>query len=146
IPSCSPSSPTKRISAAVISPLIRCALSWAMPILQVKQKRTVHPATRQSLARRNLLAESSEQGANGHRPEVLAGAGSYSHLCRLHLFGGDDQLIRQFLQAMFSNLIGYFLVAQIGVDAEPGVSQARLNLLRVERLAVGDRQHCRLYR
>ena len=67
-----------------------------------------------STTRRDLLAEAREQGVQGHRPEILAAAGSHGHLCSLHFLVADNQLVRKLLQAMFPNFIGNFLVTQIG--------------------------------
>src|SRR6266498_1824144 len=97
-------------------------------------------------SRRDLLAESRQQGLDGHRPQVLAAAGTHGYQSSLHLLVTDDQLVRQLLQAMFSNFIGYFLVAQIGLDAQAGSLQTLLEPTGVRRLAVGDRQHDRLDR
>jgi len=69
---------------------------------------------------RNLLAEARQQGIKGHASEILAAAGTHGHAVGLQLFVADDQLIRQLLQAMFANFIGYFLVAQIRCGAETG--------------------------
>src|SRR6185295_16711275 len=120
MPSCSPSSPTSRISAALISPLIRCALSWAIAYSPSEKKRDRAPHAATLVTRRDLLAKAREQGVHGHRPQILAAAGTHGHLQSLHLLVADDQLVRQLLQAMFSNLIGNFLITQIRFDAQAG--------------------------
>jgi len=43
-----------------------------------------------------------------HLPEVFTDAGTHGHLFGCLLLFADDQLVRQLLQAMFPNFIGYF--------------------------------------
>ena len=87
---------------------------------------------------RNLLAEARQQGIKGHASEILAAAGTHGHAVGLQLFVADDQLIRQLLQAMFANFIGYFLVAQIRCGAETGGPQRPGHALGVGSLTVGN--------
>src|SRR5262249_26471918 len=88
-------------------------------------------------ARCRLGLETRDKGFQGHRPQILASAGTHGHLLRLHFLVAQDQLVRQLLQAMFSNFISYFLVAQIACDAKTGRSELCRNLLGIGRLAIG---------
>src|SRR5664279_945405 len=108
IPSCSPSSPTKRISGAVMSALIRCCLSRAIVYSPMMTKNGHAPGARQILmdancswqisnlaTRRDLLSEARQQGIERHGPQVLAAAGTHGHRSGLQFLVADDQLIRK---------------------------------------------------
>src|SRR6202158_2124920 len=113
MPSCSPSTPTKRISGALISPLIRCALSWAIGILHKDKSSAVPPTAHLTSAilraRRRLGFKAIDEGIQRPRPEIPASPAPHGHLLRLQLLVAQDPLIRQLLQAMFANFIGNFL-------------------------------------
>ena len=106
--------------------------------------RRARVATRTSTTRHHLVAEAGKQGIHGHRPQILTAAGTHGHLHSLHLLVADDQLVRQLLQAMFSNFIGYFLVTQIRSDAQAGRPEPRLDLPGIVRLPVRNVEDDRL--
>ena len=110
-----------------MSALIRCCLSRAIVDSPMTTKNGHAPGSasgpiytniiwkiRALATRRDLVSEALEQGIQGKRPEILAAAGTHGHRFGLHFLIADDQLVRQLLQAMFSNFIGYFLITQIG--------------------------------
>src|SRR6266851_3280149 len=93
-----------------------------------------------------LASEAGEEFGQIHLPEVFTAAGPHGHLfSRLFLFA-DNQLVRQLLQAMFPNFIGYFFIPQVGLAAPSGVLQMRCNARRVSSLALGDIKHRNLHR
>src|SRR5437762_9734592 len=116
MPTCSPAAPIKRTSGALISMLIRCVLSVAMLYPPENQKLSRTPRLR-------LAAEAGDEVRQGHLPEVFTAAGTHGHLFGCLLLFADDQLVRQLLQAMFPNFIGYFLVPQVGFAAVAGLLQ-----------------------
>src|SRR3954469_3008428 len=107
MPTCSPLGPIKRTSGALISPLMRGSFSCAI------QK----PRYIKKLCRTPELSRLIEQALNEvlyrHLAEVFAFAGSHGNCLRRHLFVTQDDLIRQLLQTMFPNFIGYFLISQV---------------------------------
>src|SRR5258707_10702645 len=74
-----------------------------------------------------LASEAGDEFGQIHLPEVFTAAGPHGHLfSRLFLFA-DNQLVRQLLQAMFPNFIGYFFIPQVGLAAPPRLLQIRCN-------------------
>src|SRR6266852_2860910 len=93
-----------------------------------------------------LASETGDEFGQIHLPEVFTAAGPHGHLfSRLFLFA-DNQLVRQLLQAMFPNFIGYFFIPQVGLAAPPRLLQIRCNACRVSGLALGDIKHRNLHR
>src|SRR5216683_4098379 len=93
-----------------------------------------------------LASETGDEFGQIHLPEVFTAAGPHGHLfSRLFLFA-DNQLVRQLLQAMFPNFIGYFFIPQVGLAAPPRLLQTRCNACRVSGLALGDIKHRNLHR
>src|SRR5262245_27164296 len=134
IPSCSPFSPTRRTSGAVISPFSRCALfSCAMWYLREPEKLG-------RASRGRLQPEAFDEERQIHLPEILTAAGAHGHLACRPLLVAHDQLIRELLQAMFSDFIGYFFVPQVRFDAEAGRPEVVGNLGRVVGLVLGNIQ------
>src|SRR5262245_1018010 len=133
IPSCSPFSPTRRTSGAVISPFSRCALaSCAMWYLLA----CVEKLGRASRGR--LLPEAFDEDRQIHLPEILTAAGAHGHLACGPLLVADDQLIGELLQAMFPDFIGNFFVPQVRFDAEAGCLERVGDLGGVVGLVLGD--------
>src|SRR5258706_8593000 len=126
MPSWSPFSATRRTSGAVISRLMRCDLSSAMSekLLCSSKKLAV-------LLRVRLGLEAGGEGIEAHCPEIFAAARAHGHRVRLHLLVSDHQLVGQFLQAMFANLIGNFLVSQIAKRSKSLFHKLFFHALRV---------------
>src|SRR5438046_4780775 len=139
MPTCSPAAPIKRTSGALISMLIRCVLSVAMLYPPENQKLSRTPRLR-------LAAEAGDEVRQGHLPEIFTAAGTHGHLFRCLLFFADDQLVRQLLQAMFPNFIGYFLVPQVGFAAVAGLLQGSRDPSGVIGLPFRNIEHHHLHR
>ena len=67
------------------------------------------------------MEKSFDQGIDGHLPEILTAACAHGHQSGFLFLVSDNKLIRQPVQAMFPNFIGYFLVAQIGFGTQTGI-------------------------
>src|SRR5689334_1311102 len=80
-----------------------------------------------------LGLEAGGEGFQGHRPKIFPGARTHGHVFSLHFLVAQDHLVRQLLQAMFSNFIGYLFVAQIRDGAISSLAQRRLHFARVRR-------------
>src|SRR5664279_4147529 len=94
-------------------------------------------ATLQQLsARLYFSSETLNERIQRHGPQIFARAGPHGHQTSLQLLVAQDDLVRQLLQAMFSNFIGYFLITQIGGDPEAGCSEVARDFLGVAGLPV----------
>jgi hypothetical protein len=90
--------------------------------------------------------EATDKILDSHLPEVFTAASPHGHLLRRLLFFANDQLKRQLLQAMFPYFIGYFLISQIGLNANTGALKAGRDIARVVSLAFRYVEYDNLYR